>query len=60
MNCRAPGLLAWSLLCSAAAATATAAVAGGSEHVVGQKNKSFSVSAVEAKVGDVVRFDVSR
>lgn len=54
MHCRAPGLAAWSLLCIVAGATA--AVAGGSEHIVGQKNKSFSVDALQAKVGDVVLF----
>lgn len=54
MNWRNPGVVAWSLACIAAGASA--AVTGGAEHVVSQKNKSFSVSTVGAKVGDVVLF----
>ena len=33
-----------------------AAAAGAAEHVIGQKNKNFTVSTVEAKVGDEVLF----
>ncbi len=51
MNWRHPGALAWSLACIAAGASAAV-----TEHVVSQKNKSFSVSTVEAKIGDVVLF----
>ncbi len=41
-------------LCIALAAAATAA--GAAEHVIGQKNKNFTVASVEAKVGDEVLF----
>ncbi len=51
MNWRGPAAVAWGLTCIAAGAAV-----GGAEHVVGQKNKSFSVGVVRAKVGDVVLF----
>ena len=42
------------LFCTATLAFATAA--GAAEHVIGQKYKNFTVSTVEAKVGDEVLF----
>lgn len=38
------------------ASFAFATAAGATEHVIGQKNKNFTVSTVEAKVGDEVLF----
>lgn len=49
-----PGIPMRTLLC--AATFAFAAAAGAAEHVIGQKNKNFTVSTVEAKVGDEVLF----
>ena len=43
------------MACCLAAAVSVHA-AGAAEHVVGQKNKSFTVATVEAKVGDEVLF----
>jgi plastocyanin len=54
MNRPAPASTMRTICCVVAAAFATAA--GAAEHVVGQKNKSFTVSNVEAKVGDEVLF----
>ena len=42
------------LLCLVAALTAASANAA--EHVISQKNKSFSVKKLEAKVGDTLKF----
>lgn len=35
---------------------ATAVLAAGSQHVVGQKNKAFSAGTLKVKVGDTVTF----
>ena len=54
MSASAPSMMIRTFICIAAGAFA--AVAGAAEYVVGQKNKSFSVSTVQAKVGDEVLF----
>lgn len=57
MTTRMPTLSRRILLCVAAGAFAAGAVAAAAEqHVVGQKNKVFTVSTVAAKVGDEVLF----
>jgi plastocyanin len=45
-----------SIIVTALLIAATAALAAGSEHVVGQKNKSFSARTLKVKVGDTVGF----
>ncbi len=55
MNASKPTLLKRLLLCVAAGALAGSAAAA-EQHVVGQKNKSFTVGTLAAKVGDEVLF----
>lgn len=45
-----------SLIVTALVVSATVALAAGSEHVVGQKNKAFSTRTLKIKVGDTVTF----